>query len=362
MILNKLVTYAQNREDILLDAFFDDEEVGFYVDVGAEAPTELSVTKLFYEKGWHGINIEPIARQHQLFVKERPRDINLNIGIAEKTGELKFREYKGSGYSTFSQETIEEHLNDNEALVKEYEDYTAKVMTLKDVFKEQDVTSIQFMKVDVEGLEYDVLAGNDWSKYRPEVICIEANHINKDWHDVLKKNAYEFVFFDGLNEYYADTGTDRSQKFDYVKSVVFREPILNFRFLEDYEEYDKSIAWLKRDLDIAREQNQALSSALNDVTPLKRHIVKSVKKQLVGVDRKITTHLAHDASFTATPVESSTYGTLQELLEVAKQNDNTNVATFNVERHDHPLLPAYKSLRQTTHRTARNVLSKVVRK
>jgi hypothetical protein len=59
MITNHLVSYAQNREDILLRAFFDPKEVGFYVDVGAYDPDDDSVTRLFYDRGWRGINIEP---------------------------------------------------------------------------------------------------------------------------------------------------------------------------------------------------------------------------------------------------------------------------------------------------------------
>ncbi len=82
------IYYSQNREDIILDSFFPDVEEGFYVDVGAYDPDHDSVTKLFYLKGWHGINIEPQEKRHQLFVKKRKRDTNLNIGISSKSGSL----------------------------------------------------------------------------------------------------------------------------------------------------------------------------------------------------------------------------------------------------------------------------------
>src|SRR6185312_9435381 len=78
------------------------------------------------------------------------------------------------------------------------------VMPLAQVLADNQVASIQFMKIDVEGLEYEVLDSNDWSTYRPEVICIEANHVKKDWRPILRKAQYTLVFHDGLNDYYLD--------------------------------------------------------------------------------------------------------------------------------------------------------------
>ncbi len=69
------ISYAQNREDIIIDAFFKGKSSGFYVDVGANHPVVDSVTKLFYQKGWNGINIEPNPRMASLLIADRPRDI-----------------------------------------------------------------------------------------------------------------------------------------------------------------------------------------------------------------------------------------------------------------------------------------------
>ena len=66
------VTFAQNREDLMLDGILRTVSVGFYVDVGANHPDMDSVTKLFYEKGWSGINVEPNER--------------LFIGVVKKNG------------------------------------------------------------------------------------------------------------------------------------------------------------------------------------------------------------------------------------------------------------------------------------
>ena len=101
------ITYSQNREDLLLSGFFDLTKHGFYVDVGANHPIHDSVTKYFYDRGWRGINIEPNPNIYALLVEDRPRDINLQIGVSNVKGSLKLREYPaGDGLSTFSEAIV----------------------------------------------------------------------------------------------------------------------------------------------------------------------------------------------------------------------------------------------------------------
>ena len=75
------------------------------------------------------------------------------------------------------------------------------------------------MKIDVEGFEYEVLAGNDWEKCSPRLICIEANHVDKDWRPMLDKLNYSFAFFDGLNEYYL--ASDEAYRLEDFKKENF---------------------------------------------------------------------------------------------------------------------------------------------
>jgi FkbM family methyltransferase len=223
------VYYAQNREDIILSGFFNEDEKGFYVDIGANDPSIDSVTKYFYLKGWRGINIEPIESLNKKLKKERPRDLNLQIGISEKVEERTFREYKdGNGLSTLSESMQQYYESSNEDITKTYREYTISTRPLRDVFAEHTPPKISFMKVDVEGLEYEVLSSNDWTKYRPQVLCIEANHRdkNKDWRPLLKKANYKEVFFDGLNEYYVDTKVRFDKKFSYVTTTLNKPLIL----------------------------------------------------------------------------------------------------------------------------------------
>jgi FkbM family methyltransferase len=215
------IYYAQNREDLILESFFPDRERGFYVDVGACHPDVASVTKRFYLKGWRGINVEPQKNLYGLFVDRRKNDINLNIGISDRGTKLVLRNFvNNQGMSTMTPQLKAKYKNKSGNNTEDFEDITIDVITLKDLFDKYKVKSIQFLKVDVEGHEYEVLKGNNWNKYRPEVVCIEADHVIKDWRPLFKQNGYTKVFSDGLNEYYVDDNTDRAQKFDFIGHVL----------------------------------------------------------------------------------------------------------------------------------------------
>jgi len=219
--MSQINSYAQNREDVYIYWLLDGQAPGFYVDIGANHPVLDSVTKLFYDKGWHGINVEPIKRLHKLIVGARTRDINLNIGISKNDGKLKFREYvEADGLSTFSS-SMQKTYSDTK-----YSDYEVDVMTLQAMLeKHAHGKTIDFMKVDVEGYEYEVLSSNNWGKIRPRLLIIEANHVDKDWRPLVKEAGYLLVFFDGLNEYYScEESMLKHSRESYPKYMI--EPIV----------------------------------------------------------------------------------------------------------------------------------------
>jgi FkbM family methyltransferase len=200
-----ILSYSQNREDVLLNRLFPDGPGGFYVDVGAGDPILHSVTKLFYDRGWHGINIEPIPTVFQALARDRPRDINLPIGLSDHEGMLAFHEFPGApGFSTFSREQAELHRRAGYEAVE----HSIPVTTLARVCEQHDVPTIDFLKIDVESHERQVLEGADWGRYRPRIVVVEAtrpatnipNH--EEWEFLLLEADYLFAFFDGLNRYY----------------------------------------------------------------------------------------------------------------------------------------------------------------
>lgn len=220
--------YAQNKEDLLIKSFFPDIKEGFYIDIGANDPVIDSVTKLFYDEGWRGINIEPIKRHFDNICSHRLRDINLNIGVSNKKGVLEFTEYpEGDGLSTFDK-TMRDYYKkaDHPFPTQKMNNYKVSVTTLADIIKQHGDQKINFLKIDVEGFEYEVIEGNDWKVFRPELICIEANHISHDWRPILTRNDYEQVFFDGINNYYlAKESLYRKDYFDYPNAVFAGNPV-----------------------------------------------------------------------------------------------------------------------------------------
>jgi FkbM family methyltransferase len=200
-----MISYAQNGEDVLLERLFRDVPAGFYIDIGANDPVELSVTKHFYDRGWHGVNIEPGAEAFQRLSALRARDQNLNFGLAEAPGQRAFYELPGrSVLSTFSPEQATLYRTAGEQVVER----SLAVSTLALVCADHVDGPIHFLAIDVEGYERQVLEGADWTRWRPMVVLIESTRPNttvpthQAWEDLLLRSDYLFAYFDGLNRFY----------------------------------------------------------------------------------------------------------------------------------------------------------------
>ena len=162
--LYNFYTFSEYYEDLILYLILFDIKKGFYIDVGAYDPIKVSVTKSFYLKGWRGINIEPQPGKIELFKKDRPDDINLQLAVGERKGKVTF-------YIDDQCSSVEEKYSKN---------YTNKTVvemdTMSNICKSYvpEGTKIDFCKIDVEGGEKNVLLGYDFINYRPKVFCIES--------------------------------------------------------------------------------------------------------------------------------------------------------------------------------------------
>lgn len=201
-----LISYAQNYEDALLWRCFQNVKNGFYIDVGAFHPTIDSVTKIFYDSGWRGINIEPVEAHYQSLVSERPNDLNLKISIGNSKRFQKLYFSNDSGLSTLSEEWA--NVNNN----YDFEEIRSEVTTLSDIWEKHvpDGQEVHFLKIDVEGLELEVIQSNDWDRFRPKVLVVEAFNVTNqamthvDQFQLLYNSNYERVYCDGLNYFFVD--------------------------------------------------------------------------------------------------------------------------------------------------------------
>jgi FkbM family methyltransferase len=151
-----MISYAQNFEDVVLNRVFHNVPAGRYIDVGGFDPVVDSVTKHFYDKGWSGVNVEPVVRFHEKFEEQRPRDWNLNVVLGTDRGSVEFSEWGDSGLSTY-RDTMDATSLAGFGLAKKT--YSVRMITLADVTSQLDGQDVQFLKVDVEGAERDVLLG-----------------------------------------------------------------------------------------------------------------------------------------------------------------------------------------------------------
>lgn len=168
--LNK--SYSQEGEDLILSRFLDKSE-GFFVDIGAHHPIRFSNTFKFYELGWHGINIDAMPGSMKLFKKVRPKDINLEIPVSDVASVLKYYIFNETALNTLSEEEANKKSQIEGYFIKEIvELQTQRLDSIleKNLPKNQ---KIDFMSLDVEGLDIQVLKSNDWVKFRPAFVLVE---------------------------------------------------------------------------------------------------------------------------------------------------------------------------------------------
>ena len=145
------------------------------------------------------MNIEPIPQLHDQLRAARPLDINLNIGVADRAGELTFYEANEiPGWSTFSPKLAASYRDRGIQL----QEYPIRVRTLAEICDEHELGPIDFLKVDAEGFEREVLAGADWNRWRPRLVVVE-DAWPAQWEHLLLDAGYFLVRQATLNRFYA---------------------------------------------------------------------------------------------------------------------------------------------------------------
>lgn len=199
------LSYAQNLEDYHLDLVFSGQQAGTYVDVGGGHPVADNVSFWFYLKGWRGLVVEPQQGLADIYAGVRPRDRVVSCLAGRAPGEAEFHVVERMhGFST----TVRDNAASARGLGAAVTTIRKPVRTLSNLCAEAGLTAIDFLKIDVEGAEAEVIAGLDLSRWRPRVVVVEAIAPGSmaeawaGWEPALLEANYTFAFFDRLNRFY----------------------------------------------------------------------------------------------------------------------------------------------------------------
>lgn len=200
-----IISYAQRCEDMHLLRAFGEQASGFYIDIGAGHPVYDNVSFTFYLRGWSGVTVEPNPWLAQLSAAVRPRDIRIASLAGAAAGEATYYLVKDfHGLST----TVERHAQAAQSeFGKASQPMPMPATTLRALCEQYAPDVIDFLKIDVEGAEREVLLGGDW-RFRPKVVVLEAlapvtlSDAWETWEPLLLGHDYRFAYFDSLNRYY----------------------------------------------------------------------------------------------------------------------------------------------------------------
>ncbi len=207
----RVISYAENQEDLILYHALKRYNNIFYIDVGANDAWYASLTQLFYSRNLgRGVNIDGNILYYQKLVQMREKDINLNIAIGDITGEVNFPlDYGGEG--TLNEEFIN-LVNQRRKITNEPRYAKVQLDTLANIIKKYvpPEQEIHFCKIDTEGYEEKCLLGIDWNLKRPWIFCIESvletssgkKRTDMEWEYILKNNGYSPALMDLNNKYY----------------------------------------------------------------------------------------------------------------------------------------------------------------
>jgi FkbM family methyltransferase len=217
-----LVSYAQNFEDVMLWRALKHVENGFYIDIGAQHPVVDSVSLAFYEHGWRGVHVEPTQQYSTLLRAARPDESVFQMAIGNQNERLTFFEFEDTGLSTADAEIAREHQESGfkcrETLVP--------ILSLDALLQQVGARDIHWLKVDVEGLEKEVLESWQSSSNLPWVVVVESTRplsqekSHQEWEALLLVKGYSYVYFDGLNRFYVSPEhSELTEAFDAPPNV-----------------------------------------------------------------------------------------------------------------------------------------------
>lgn len=218
-----IISYAQNFEDVMLWRALGHINKGFYIDVGAQHPILDSVSNAFYKQGWRGVHVEPTESYAAMLREARPDELIIQAALSDKAGTILFYEIAESGLSTGDASIAAHHKSRGYTVLEK----TVHTITLDDLFDQISSPTVHWLKIDVEGMEQNVLSGWNASNNRPLVVVVESTYPNSqiatylEWEELILVKGYTHQYFDGLNRYYISNECAEIIKYFKVPPNIF---------------------------------------------------------------------------------------------------------------------------------------------
>ena len=189
--------FAQFGEDILVSTIFRNIKKGFYIDIGAYHPFKGSLTYNLYKKGWQGVNIDLSKASIELFQIARPSDTNINCAISSENKETFY--YENSP------------INQQNSLIKQSDNQkkiSINSYRLETILKKNGFQKVDYINIDTEGNEIEILRSVDFEKVKPILITLEDNSFIIDSEQkvekikFMKENNYELINIIGVTLFF----------------------------------------------------------------------------------------------------------------------------------------------------------------
>jgi len=172
-------SFSQEGEDIILDGLLQVKEKGFYVDLGSYHPVKYSNTLKFYLRGWNGINVDATPGSMKIFDKIRNRDINVETAISDVAGEMTYYQFNEPALNTFDSSVLRDCEEAGYKLISKKTVLIRPIMEVLDTYVPRN-QQIDFMDIDVEGLDEKIIDAIDWKKYHPTIVLTEKKTAERE--------------------------------------------------------------------------------------------------------------------------------------------------------------------------------------
>lgn len=195
------ISYSQCGEDLIVQYIFTLRGIAkpSYLDIGAHHPLALSNTALFYKKGCRGINIEANPNLIKYFKRLRPKDISINVGVGAVESVMSFYIMEDSTLSTFSEPESTKMIAAGKKL---REIIKVPVLPINNVIQKYSHGQFpDFLSLDVEGIDFEILKGIQFNSSYPKIICVEAAEYSPIGAGRRKTEIIDFLQSKGYFEY-----------------------------------------------------------------------------------------------------------------------------------------------------------------